>query len=336
MLVPVALAGAGYLLLAARSRRSGQAGQAGQSGQSEQSEQAGQSGQAGQAERWPWWRTASFFAGLAVVLVATCSGIEAYGRVLQWVHMVEHLLLIMVAPALLAVGSPLQLAHDRLPARARRAVDRVLDRPVVGWLTSPVAAALGYAVAVVGVHLTGLLTRVVSGPNLHGAEELVYLGSGYLLFQLVLGRHPGPWQLTPLGKLALLAFVTPVDTVVGVVLLQTGTVLSGLSADHAAHSGVPRPEWALSPGPDTVAAGTTMWIGGTGIMALLMIGVGLAWLHGRAVPRAEPGWTDRARAEAFAERTGVRADSDVEVDSDEALRAYNAYLARLADRERDP
>ncbi|MFL6128140.1 MAG: cytochrome c oxidase assembly protein [Mycobacteriales bacterium] len=308
VLVLSALAGGGYLLAVSWPGRSG--------------------------PRWPWWRTASFFAGLAVVLVATCSGIEAYGRVLQWVHMVEHLLLIMVAPVLLAVGSPVQLLHDRLPAKAARPVDRVLGRPLVGWSTSPVTAALGYAVAVVGVHLTGLLTRVVSGPNLHGTEELVYLASGYLLFQLVFGVHPGPSQLTPLGKLALLAFVSPVDTVVGVVLLQSGTVQSGLAAGHGAHSGVTRPDWALPPAADTIAAGTTMWIGGTGIMALLMIAVGLAWLHGRPPAATRPGWTDRARSQAFTDRTGAPPGADV--DSDEALRAYNDYLGRLAVPERRP
>ncbi|HEX6755578.1 MAG TPA: cytochrome c oxidase assembly protein [Mycobacteriales bacterium] len=279
---------------------------------------------------WPRHRTAAFLAGLAVLLVATCSGIEAYGRVLQWVHMIEHLLLIMVAPVLLAVGSPVQLLRDRLPARAGARLDAVLDRPVVGWLLSPVAAALAYAVAVVGVHLTGLLARAMTGPVVHGTEELVYLAAGFLLFQLTFGVRPGPWQLTPPGRLALLVFVTPVDTVVGFVLLQTGTVQANLA--HAAHDAGPRPDWALSPATDTAAAGTTMWIGGTGIMALLLMIVGLTWLHGRAPARDRPGWADRARAETLAAHTGGSADADA--DSDDALRAYNDYLARLAESER--
>ena len=61
---------------------------------------------------WPAWRTLSFTAGLGVVVIATCTGIQPYGRILEWVHMIEHLLLIMAAPALLALGSPLQLVAD--------------------------------------------------------------------------------------------------------------------------------------------------------------------------------------------------------------------------------
>lgn len=269
---------------------------------------------------WPVARTASFLGGLAVVVVVTGSGIEAYGHVLEWMHMIEHLALIMVAPVLLAIGSPLQL----LPG-----LRTVLARPVVSWLTSPAAAAILYAVAVVGVHLTGIMDRAMTDPGVHAAEELVYLVSGYLLFQLVFGQWPGPWQLTGAGRMALLALVTPVDTIVGVVLLQTGTVEGGL--DEVTH-GHPRPDWALSAAADTVAAGTTMWIGGTGIMAALMLIVGLVWLHGRPPVQAAPSWTERARQSVHASRTGESADADLD-DDDAALAAYNRWLARMHERD---
>ncbi|HST64321.1 MAG TPA: cytochrome c oxidase assembly protein [Mycobacteriales bacterium] len=282
------------------------------------------------AAGWPVGRTLAFLGGLAVVVVATCSGIEAYGHVLEWMHMIEHLALIMVAPVLLAIGSPLQLAADALPARGAAAWRAFLDRPVVGWLTSPVAAALLYAVCVIGVHLTGIMDSAMDDQGVHVTEELAYLLSGMLLFQLVFGRRPGPWQLSGGGRLALLALVTPVDTVVGVVLLQTGTVDGGLVGGPHAH---PRPSWALSAASDTVAAGTTMWIGGTGIMALLMLVVGLIWLHGRAPAPAAPGWTERARAAALAEKTGEPERDDLDSD-DDALASYNRWLARMAERDR--
>lgn len=275
------------------------------------------------------WRVVAFLAGLAVVVLATCSGIEAYGRVLQWVHMIEHLLLIMVAPPLLALGSPLQLLADASRAAGAGVVRAVLARPVVEWLTSPPAAAIGYAVAVVGVHLTGLMVVVVSGEAVHVAEELVYLGAGYLLFQLVFGVTPSRWQLTYPGRLALLALVSPVDAVVGVVMLQTGTISIAGSGGHSVHGVVPRPDWALPAADDTIAAGSIMWAGGTGIMAFLMVVVALAWLHGRQPVGSSPSWTEKARTSTFAAHTG-RPEAAGDVDTDqEALDAYNAWLRRL-------
>src|ERR1035438_2034411 len=58
------------------------------------------------ARPWPAWRTGMFAAGLAVVVVATQSGIGAYDDVLFWDHMVQHLMLLMVAPVLLIFGQP--------------------------------------------------------------------------------------------------------------------------------------------------------------------------------------------------------------------------------------
>ena len=49
------------------------------------------------ARPWPAWRTCMFLGGLAVVVLATESGIGSYDDVLFWDHMVQHLMLIMVA-----------------------------------------------------------------------------------------------------------------------------------------------------------------------------------------------------------------------------------------------
>ena len=57
------------------------------------------------ARPWPLWRTALFLGGLAAVVIATESGIGAYDDVLFWDHMIQHLLLIMVAPPLLVEPS---------------------------------------------------------------------------------------------------------------------------------------------------------------------------------------------------------------------------------------
>ncbi len=124
--------------------------------------------------------------------------------------------------------------------------------------------------------------------------------------------------------------MTPVDTVVGVVLLQTGTV--SIAGTH--HADIVRPDWALAPADDTIAAGSIMWAGGTGIMALFMIIAGLAWLHGRQPERAAPSWTEQARRSTLGEHTGVEQLPDDVDDDERTLAAYNAYLRKLDDHSR--
>jgi putative copper resistance protein D len=197
-------------------------------------------------------------------------------------------------------------------------------------VTSPLFAGAFYAVCVIGVHLTGFMNRAMVDDGVHVAEELAYLVAGMLLFQLVLGEWPGPWQLSGGAKMALLAVVTPVDTVVGVVLLQTGNVADALGLGAHTH---PRPDWALSAAADTAAAGTTMWIGGTGIMGAVMLAVGLLWVNGRSPAPAQPGWTERARAATMAERTGEPERTNLD-DDEAALDAYNRWLAKMAEKDR--
>src|SRR5262249_13100715 len=67
-------------------------------------------------DRFPVWRLASFLGGLATLLLAGASPLDAFAGLLLQVHMVQHLLLMMVAPALLLLGAPLVPLLRGLPA----------------------------------------------------------------------------------------------------------------------------------------------------------------------------------------------------------------------------
>ena len=73
-------------------------------------------------------RTASFLAGIATVVIALQSGIDAFDDQLLSIHMVQHMCLLLVAPLLLLGGRPLILVLRALPGRRRRALARGLTR----------------------------------------------------------------------------------------------------------------------------------------------------------------------------------------------------------------
>ena len=60
-------------------------------------------------------RVASFVGGLALLGLTLNSGVDVYGSMIFWVHMIEHLLLIMVVPALLVLGHPLTVLVAATP-----------------------------------------------------------------------------------------------------------------------------------------------------------------------------------------------------------------------------
>src|SRR6185312_11928225 len=96
------------------------------------------------ASGWPLHATASWLAGVVVLLLSVHSSIEVYGHALLWVHMIQHLLLIMVVPILLIWGQPVRLIWGRMPGGR-----------LVRWLTFPVLAVGLYTAVLVATHLTG-------------------------------------------------------------------------------------------------------------------------------------------------------------------------------------
>ena len=86
---------------------------------------------------WPLWRTALFLGGLAVIVIATQSGIGSYDDVLFWDHMVQHLLLLMVAPPLLVVGQPVTLLLHASRNPVHTWTKKLLRSHPVTWITWP-------------------------------------------------------------------------------------------------------------------------------------------------------------------------------------------------------
>lgn len=170
------------------------------------------------ARPWPRGRSAAFLAGLAVIAAAICGSDGVYDDVLLRAHMVQHLLLIMVAPPLLVYGRPvtLLLHAARNPWHAR--VIRVLRSPAVTALTWPPLCVLLYSAVVLGTHLTPL---ILARGWLHDGEHLAYLVAGYLFFLPVIGSEPARWRPSLFGRYLLLLAVMPADIVTGAFLMLT-------------------------------------------------------------------------------------------------------------------
>jgi cytochrome c oxidase assembly factor CtaG len=304
------------------------------------------------ARRWPAWRTGLFLGGLAVVVLATESGIGVYDDVLFWDHMVQHLMLIMVAPPLLIFGQPITLLMHASRNPLHSWVKRILRSRVASFLTWPVFGCVAYAVAVMWAHLTNFANLVQTNQLAHNAEHVLFLVVGYLFFLPILGREPIRWRLSYPVRFVILVLVMPVDTFTGLMLGYGSAGTPGIPVG-------PRPAWAPLPLSDLHDGGAVMWIGGDAIMFGLMMLVYMLWsLDGRAATSGH-GWLEAARraslaslvashqepeaaqrgtdsvaaADGGATPAAVSWDGRGGIDDDEHLAAYNAFLARLNQAE---
>jgi len=245
------------------------------------------------ARPWPAWRTAMFLGGLAVVVLATESGIGSYDDVLFWDHMVQHLMLIMIAPPLLIFGQPITLLLHASRNPVHTWAKRVVRSRVASFLTWPVFGVVAYAAAVTAAHLTSLASLVETNQALHNAEHVAFLVVGYLFFLPILGTEPIRWRLSYPVRFVILVLVMPVDTFTGLVLgfgtASTPGIVTG-----------PRPPWAPSPVADLHAGGAVMWVAGDAIMFGLMMLVFLMWSMDERAVASGRGWFEAARRSSLA------------------------------------
>src|SRR5665213_987618 len=118
------------------------------------------------ATSWPRNRSVCFASGLLVTFIATQSFIGVFDQEYFSDHMIQHLLLIMVAAPLFALSAPLDLAYDAGHATVRR----LLDSTFMARLTHPLTAFIIYFLFIPVTHLTGLINLMMQHEWFHHLE----------------------------------------------------------------------------------------------------------------------------------------------------------------------
>jgi len=237
---------------------------------------------------WPPARTTAFLAGLAVLWVALASGADTYAGELLSAHMVQHMLLTLVAPPLLIAGAPVTLALGALPAGPRGSLARALRSRALRWATWPPLALALFAGALVATHVPVVYELALRSPVAHVAEHALYVATALLFWAPLVGSEPLPHRPSPAARVLWLLLAMPPMALVGVALLTTDSVAYAPYADSARALGG-------SAVADQHLAGTIMWVGGKLVLVAAVLVVGWA-----ALVREERQQTARERyAEAL-------------------------------------
>lgn len=253
------------------------------------------------------WRGVAFGAGLLAIAVALVSPVEALAGVLASAHMVQHVLLVLVAPPLFALSRPAHRLLRGSPLGVRRAVGRWRGRarltpPRVRRVRHP-AVAWALAVATLWLWHAGAVYDAAVGNDLvHALEHLSLLATSLLFWSVIVGIGRGSERFQGLG--ILLVFVMGMQSVFLSLLLTFAnepwyeTYLDTTQA------------FGLTPLADQQLAGVILWIPG----GLLYAGAGvillLRWLgadganHNSKVPPSSVGGSSELRAGAAARRAG--------------------------------
>ena len=214
------------------------------------------------------WRAASFLAGLACVLVALVSPVDRLADQILTMHMVQHLLLLDVAPVLCILG----LTRVLLRPVTRRA--QPVERRA-GILGHPVFAAVLYVATMWAWHVPALYDAALEHGGVHVLEHLCFAIAGGLYWWHLLGPIRSTHRLSGLGPIGYM-----VSTRILVGLLGIGLTFSP-DALYAFYEHQPR-YWGLSASTDQAVAGLVM-----ALEQSIVMGIVLAWLFVRMLGESD-------------------------------------------------
>jgi cytochrome c oxidase assembly factor CtaG len=237
--------------------------------------------------RWQFSQLLAFLGGIAAIFLALASPIDLFAAFLLQVHMVQHLLLMMVAPPLLWLGEPMIPLLRGLPVPIRtywvaplfrsRALRRIFE-----LITQPTTALVLFTVVTWFWHLPPIYEVALRSQRWHYLQHVCFLASGLVFWYPVVRPFPArpTWSLWLLFPFLILADLQ--NTILSALLTFSSHVLYPYYQEMPRLNGVS----ALD---DQAAAGVVMWVPGSVVYLLPLFTLGVRMLSGgshtrRAIP----------------------------------------------------
>lgn len=239
-------------------------------------------------------RLLAFLAGVVITLVALVSPIAAISGQVLWMHMVQHLLLVVVAAPLLALGGPVATIRLALSPRPRRGLAR-MSRTTRRWRRAvgdppPLVLATAAHIGALWVwHAPGLYDLAVRVDPIHALEHLAFLATGVWVWAEVVATARRSRRVQAVATLCLGALIVQ-GGVLGALLTFAGRSV------YAVYTG----GGGLSALEDQQLAGALMWVPPGFVYAVVAIRRFTHWIDAAERELAIREARERAHAERVA------------------------------------
>lgn len=265
-------------------------------------------------DKWPVGRTIAFVVGVLLVMLVTCTGLNDYGMVMFSVHMVQHMVISMLAPIVLLLGAPVTLALRALPVagKGRKGPRELLLMFLHSWymkiVTHPAFTIPMFIASLYGLYFTPLFDFLMGSTPGHIVMMTHFLLVGLFFFWPIMGVDPGPHRPGYLMRMLELFAGMPFHAFFGIALMMASAPMVKTYENPPASLGID----ALA---DQNAAGGIAWAFSEIPSVLVLLALLFQWYNSE-------------------QRQARRTDRAADRDGDKELEAYNAYLASLDARSR--
>lgn len=176
------------------------------------------------ARGWSMRRTASFLAGVGLLVLALIPQLSPFPEHSFTSHMYGHLLIGMYAPLGLVLGAPVTLLLRSVPHRYGRVIGRLLASAALGVLAHPVIALILNLGGLYLLYATPLYVLTMEHPAVHQLVQAHVLASGYLFAFSIAGPDPAPHRPSVPSRLVILGVAVAGHAVLAQ-LLYAGVLL---------------------------------------------------------------------------------------------------------------
>jgi len=220
----------------------------------------------------PRRRVAYFLMGIGALTLALASPIAAYDTDFFAAHMIQHMLIIMVAAPLLLLGTPIVLALRAASPRVRQnTLLPILHSRAMRAISFPVLAWVLLAMTLWLTHYSELFNVALENIWLHRMEHLFYVSVALLFWWPVVSAEPSPWRLNHPVRMLYVFLQMPQSSFLAVSIYNAQSVIFP-------HYRTISRTWGPSPIMDQAYAGVIMWIGGDVAFLVALALIAYSWV----------------------------------------------------------
>lgn len=270
-------------------------------------------------DKWPIGRTISFIAGILIVNFAVNGSIGVYSHFGFSYHMIEHMILGMIAPIALVLGAPITLALRTLPGGRtseeegpRNILIRFLHSKYAKFMTNPVVALLIFDGSLFALYFTGLFGTLMGSHLGHLFMNMHFLLAGALFFHVIVGVDPNPNRPPNIVRIVILFAAMSIHAFFSISLMSATTLMDG-----GYYTSIGNP-LQLNLLDNQYVGGSIGWAMGEIPILIALTAAFIQWMR-----------EDKKETERI-DRSAARASAMGENDD---LAKYNQYLADLARRD---
>lgn len=238
-------------------------------------------------QRFTTAQLAAFLCGVGALFAAIASPLDAFSGLLLQVHMVQHLLLTMVAPPLIWLGAPAVPLLRGLPTRfAKTGLGPFLAAPglqrIARMLVHPAVSWTLFAAATVGWHLPGPYQLALRSPGWHQLEHACFFIAGLLFWWPVVLPWPSEAQWPRWTMIPYLLLADLLNTVIAALFTFSERVI------YPAYAAAPRLS-GIGALDDQAIAGALMWVPGSVVFLVPVVVIVVRLLDGQPRWRKQVG-----------------------------------------------